>query len=106
MTMSEPLCLTSKKSELPVICYGAARAYHPAYPILLALALVVSAASLAAWCYTEFSLDERAARGEARAQYLLGKRYFDAAVSPRDYERAATLVRKSANQGYARAQTG
>lgn len=104
--MSKAFRLTPKSHQPPGIRYGNARAYHPAYPILLALVLMVGAASIAAWCYTEFSLAERAARGEARAQYLLGKRYFDEAISPRDYERAAGFIRKSANQGYARAQTG
>lgn len=105
--MNNAARLSLKEPEPPAIRYGgSARAYHPAYPILLLFVLIVGAASLISWCYVEFSVDERAARGEARAQYLLGKRYFDAALSPHDYERAAAFIHKAAQQGYARAETG
>jgi TPR repeat protein len=76
------------------------------YPILLALVLVVGAASLIAWCGAEYSMENRASQGEMRAQYLLGKRFFDQARYAGDYARAARLIRKSADQGYAQAEAG
>ena len=82
------------------------RAINPRHVMILALVLVVGAASAVAVWFADFSLRDRAARGDAEAQYRLGKRYFDNALSPRDYVCAANLIRKAADQGYARAQTG
>src|SRR5579859_3961691 len=78
---------------------------RPVYLVLVAFVVIVGAASLFAWWSTEFSLVNRARRGEAKAQYLLGKQYFDHAQFPQDYVRAATLIRKAAEQEYARAET-
>lgn len=78
---------------------------HPVYLILIGFVVIVGVASLFAWASTEFSLENRARYGEAQAQYLLGKRYFDQAGSAADYSRAAVLIRKAAEQGYARAET-
>src|SRR5579862_7579995 len=78
---------------------------HPAYLILIVLVVLVGAASVFAWFTAEFSLENRARRGGAKAQYLLGKRYYDQARAPRDYLSAGQWIRKSAEQGYAKAQT-
>ena len=86
--------------------YGRLALVNRAYVILFALVFVVATASVIAWCCEDFSLENRAIRGEAKAQYLLGKRYFHNAVSPRDYVRAARWIRKAADQGNAKAQTG
>jgi hypothetical protein len=80
-------------------------AAHPGYLSLSALVAVVGAASLLAWWCTDHSLETRAGRGEAQAQYLLGKQHFNQAINPQDYVQAARLIRQAANQGYARAQT-
>jgi len=86
--------------------YGMALPMRPAYPILLCLSLLVSGASIASWFFSDNAIEDRAANGDAKAEYLLGKRYFDNAMCPEDYEQAAYLVRKAAVQGYARAQAG
>ena len=102
--MSNTLCLSSEPTQPTPIRYGQAHTVRPLYPILLGLVIAVGLASLAAWYYGDFSLEERAARGEAKAQYLMGKRYFDTATSSRDHAHAARLIRMAAQQGYAKAQ--
>src|SRR5258708_12431827 len=47
---------------------------------------------------SDFSLESRASRGQAKAQYRLGKRCFDEAVSAREYAMAARWIRKAADQ--------
>jgi TPR repeat protein len=103
--MSKVLCRSSKNPVQSVVHYSAPRAANPLYPVLLALVLVLGAAAAAAWFFSEFSLETKARQGDAAAQYLLGKRYFDTAVSAHDHTRAARLIRTSADQGYAKAQT-
>jgi hypothetical protein len=99
----------SHSSEKPVeysVRYSTPRnTASPVFRVLLVLVLIVGAASTIAWFCGEFNLENRALQGEAQAQYLLGKRYFDTAVSAHDYARAARLIRQSADQGYAKAQT-
>jgi TPR repeat protein len=104
--MSDPIRLSFAEPSQPVVRYGQPPVTNPHYFRLLILVAVVGAASFLAWCCDEFSLENRAGRGDAKAQYLLGKRYFDEAISPGDYCRAARLIRKAADQGYAKAQTG
>jgi len=96
---------TSQKPVVYSVRYTPRNTASPVYRVLLVLALIVGAASTIAWFCGEFSLENRALRGQAQAQYLLGKRYFDTAVSAHDYARASGLIRKSADQGYAKAQT-
>lgn len=104
--MNEPFRL-SRREHQPKVRYGERHfRVRPAYPALLILVLVVGSASLLAWFHSEFSTGARAARGDMSAQYRLGKEYFDAALTPRDYQIAVRWIRKSAEQGYARAQTG
>jgi TPR repeat protein len=103
--MSEPIRLCEEAGQ-PVMRYGQpAPMANPLYLKLLILVAVVGVASVLAWCHDEFSVEKRAERGEAKAQYLLGKRYFDLGTYPGDYERAARLIAKAAEQGYAKAQT-
>ena len=105
--MSKALRLSVQETKTAQVRYGAAKkSTRPVYPILLCLVVLVGGASLAAWCWADYSLDVRAARGDARAQYMLGKHYFDGAMSAHDYEVAARLIRKSAEQGDVRAETG
>jgi TPR repeat protein len=106
--MSKALRISFQEPKTPQIRYGITpkKSTRAAYPILLCLVVLVGGASLAAWCRSDYSLEERAARGDARAQYMLGKRYFDGAMSTHDYEVAARLIRKSAEQGDVRAETG
>lgn len=103
--MNKVLSLSSKTSAQPVVKYHVPRTANPVYPVLLVLVLVVGAACTAAWFLRECGLEARAQKGDAQAQYLLGKRYFDTAVSMGDYARAAGLIKKSAEQGYAKAET-
>jgi TPR repeat protein len=103
--MSKVLSLKSENPVQPVVHYHVPRTVNPIYPVLLVLVLVVGAASIVAWFCSEFCLENRALRGQAKAEYLLGKRYFDTAVSMQDYARAARLIKQSADQGYAKAQT-
>jgi TPR repeat protein len=104
--MSEVIKLSTESDEAPKIHYGGERPVSSALPILIVLLVVVGFGSAVAWFCGDFSLEDRALRGEPKALYLLGKRYFDSALSPRDYERAAGLIRKAADQGYPKAQTG
>jgi TPR repeat protein len=104
-SMSKVLILSSEKVVEPVVQYRAPRSANPIYPVLLVLVLVVGAACTIAWFCSELSLEKRASQGDTKAQYLLGKRYFDSAVSSHDYARASRLIRKSAEQGYAKAET-
>jgi TPR repeat protein len=105
--MSDPIHNSSEEPGEPVVWYGPLpAATNPIYFRLLILVALVGAASVVAWCCDGFSLQNRAKSGDAKAQYLLGKRYFDEALSPADYFRAARLIRKAADQGYAKAQTG
>ena len=102
--MSKTICVRFEDPK-PVIRYGHAKPDYRHYYWTMAFLGVFGAACALVWFMNSFSLDSRAARGEAKAQYLLGKRYFDGAISPRDYVRAAHFIQKSANQGYAKAQT-
>ena len=80
-------------------------AAHPLYFVLITFVAVIGAASLLTWWCADRSLENRARRGEAKAQYLLGKQCFDRAVYPGDYAEAARLIRQAAERGYAPAQT-
>ncbi len=105
--MSKGIRLSLAQNSKPNVCYGQHKgSVNPTYLVLLVLVLVVGTVSLIAFYSDEFSLESRAIRGEAKAEYLLGKRYFDNAMSPRDYQLAAGWIRKAADQGYAKGQTG
>jgi hypothetical protein len=104
--MSEVINLMAVEHEQPKIHYAGDRPAGRTFSILMALVVVVGLGAMIAWYCGDFSLEDRAIRGEANAQYQLGKRYFDNALCPRDYEQAARFIRKSADQGYAKAQTG
>ncbi len=73
--------------------------------MLLMTVALVGAASVLAWYAVDGSIENRASRGEPKALYLLGKRYFDTAISPHDYDRAARLIVSAAVKGDAAAQT-
>src|SRR5690348_6690482 len=47
-----------------------------------------------------------AAKGDPRAEFFLARHYTDGRGVPRDYARAVEYLRRSADQGYAPAQTG
>ena len=102
--MNNRLRLRSEKPVQTPALPVARRSANPAYLALLVLVLSVGTASMLAWYHGDFSVENRAASGEAKALYLLGKSYFDTAISPRDYVRAARLIRGAADQGYAAAQ--
>jgi TPR repeat protein len=56
-----------------------------------------------------FTLDTArtaAAKGDPRAEFFLARHYADGLGVPRDYIKAETYLRQSADQGYAPAQTG
>ncbi|HTL59208.1 MAG TPA: tetratricopeptide repeat protein [Candidatus Limnocylindrales bacterium] len=57
------------------------------------------------WYCDQAMVVARAKRGEAEAQYLLGKRCFDRAQTMETRSEAIKLIRKSAEQGNAKAQT-
>ena len=103
--MSKDVLSLSEKEPVQVVKYHVPRTVNPVYHVLLVLVLVVGAASMIAWFCAEFCIENRASQGDARAQYLLGKRYFDTARSTHDYARAIRLIKGSADQGYAKAET-
>lgn len=97
----------SAKALLPKLPrYAGTPPINPVYFALLLLVLAVGSFSLLAWHHNDSSLENRARLGEPEAQYLLGKQYFETAMSPGDYTRAARLIRKAAEHGNVRAQTG
>jgi len=104
--MKDRLVLRSERntqasdSRLPRSGVGAA------YLLLLVAVMAVVATSVLARHRADSSLEGKASRGEPQALYLMGKRYFDTAMSSHDYARAARLVQRSAAAGYAPAQTG
>lgn len=53
---------------------------------------------------TLLELEARCERGDAEAQYILGKKYYEGDGVPQDYDRAADLLRTSAEAGDAAAQ--
>ncbi|HTL16515.1 MAG TPA: tetratricopeptide repeat protein [Patescibacteria group bacterium] len=94
--------------EIPLskpVRYSVSRKVSPAYLLLLLLVLAVGTASVIAWYRSDYCLESRAERGDNNALYLLGKRYFDSAMSPRDYARAARLIRQAAEHGHPAAET-
>jgi len=103
--MNDRLRLSSDKLANSPMCCPARRGLNLTFLFSLLMVLVVGAASTVAWYAAEYSTEARASRGEPKALYLLGKRYFDTAVSPHDYARAARLIRAAATQGNAAAET-
>jgi uncharacterized protein len=73
---------------------------------LMMIAAVFPAIYLGTWRYDPARLEPLATKGQAEAQYRLGKCYFDGYGLQRDYHQAATWLRHAANQGHARAQAG
>src|SRR5205085_3235389 len=55
--------------------------------------------------HSQGRLAARAAQGEAEAQYLLGKRYYDDAGTPQDYSLALKWLGLAAGQRHAKAET-
>jgi TPR repeat protein len=103
--MNERLRLTSDEIENQPTCRPVRRGVNLRFFCSILAVLAVGAASTVAWYAAEFSTEARASRGEPKALYLLGKRYFDSATSPHDYVRAARLIRAAATQGDAAAET-
>jgi TPR repeat protein len=103
--MNERLRLTSDQIANQPTGRPARRGINLRFFCSILAVLAVGAASTVAWYAAEFSTEARASRGESKALYLLGKRYFDSASSPRDYARAARLIRAAATQGDAAAET-
>jgi len=104
--MNDNNCERSEPTSLETVHYGPRRSKSAFRTILVVLFLGAIVVALFTWFGDEISLEARAFQGQAEAQYLIGKRHFDTASSPRDYDRAVVWVRKAADQGYANAQTG
>ena len=73
-------------------------------PVLLVLGLAITGG--ACWWSDQVSTQIRAGKGDADAQYTFGKRCFDRAHSPQERAAAVALIRKAAEQGNPKAQTG
>jgi len=71
-------------------------------PVVLLALLVL--AGLAYWCWDLGTLEARASRGSATAQYRLGKRNLDSARSASECQAAVDWIRLAADQGHAKAQ--
>lgn len=99
------LCSERRPSQ-PAVPRKVRASVNPIHLVWLALVLTAGTGILASWLCEDFSLEHRAIRGDAKAQYLLGKRYFDDALSQRDYAEAALWIGKAAAQGDVKAQTG
>jgi TPR repeat protein len=57
------------------------------------------------WCWDCATLEARATRGDAAAQYRFGKQSLESAKTTPDYAQAVDWIRMAADQGNARAQT-
>jgi hypothetical protein len=68
--------------------------------------LVLETAGFAAQEFTLDTANAAAAKGDAKAQYFLGRYYAGINNNGQDYTRAAQYMRQSADQGYAPAQAG
>ena len=103
--MSKRFVVTFEKPAASSVQYVARPSSYRTWLSLLLLVAVVGAASVLAWYGVERSVETRASRGEPKALYVLGKRYFDTAMSRRDYNRAARLIVSAASKGDVAAQT-
>ena len=73
---------------------------------ILAVILIFGTSGLASEEFTLGTARAAAAKGDPRAGYFLARQYADGNGVPQDYSKAAEYLRKSAEQGYAPAQTG
>ena len=103
--MSERVVIKFEETTAPAVRHCPPRRLNLTFVLWLVTAAVTAAGSVLAWYAVESSVETRASRGEPKALYLLGKRYFDTAMSPHDYTRAAHLIGSAAAKGDAAAQT-
>jgi TPR repeat protein len=77
-------------------------------PLLSLVIIVVSTVTVycVSWRFDPARLEVRAMKGQAEAQYRLGKAYFDGYILQKNNREAVNWLRKAADQGYAKAQTG
>jgi hypothetical protein len=73
-----------------------------ATPVVLFALLVL--AGFGYWCWDSGTLEARASRNNANAQYRFGKRSLDNAKSPAECQAAAEWIRMAADQRHAKAQ--
>lgn len=103
--MTERVVINFKKPAVPAVRCCLPRRANPSLVLSLVAAAVTAGAAVLAPYAIDRSVEARASRGEPKALYLLGKRYFDTAMSPHDYIRAARLIGSAAAKGDAAAQT-
>src|SRR5437879_3944484 len=72
--------------------------------VLLLVVLVLTAGTC--WWSDQALTQARAMQGDADSEYTLGKRCLDRAQTPQELAKAVGLVRKAAEQGNPKAQTG
>src|SRR5580658_5943804 len=71
------------------------------------LSLAIFVLSLSVGRAADLTLDQAkagAAKGDAEAEFALGKAYYGGNGVPQDYGKALDLYQKAANQGHAKAQ--
>src|SRR5437879_5053347 len=84
------------------LTYRVARERSPLPVVIFALLVI---AGLGYWCWDLGTLEARANRNNANAQYRLGTRNLDNARSASECQAAAEWIRMAADQGHVKAQT-
>ncbi len=79
--------------------------FRPAVALLV-LTTAFSGIYVFTWKYDPARLEARAMKGDAEAQYRLGKAYFDGLILAKNNYSAATWLAKAAAQRHAKAQAG
>src|SRR5262245_29850335 len=103
--MTENYCLTFE-TETDSAGRRGRKSRNTFTSILLLLLAGLSITCGVCWWSNQAMVVARARQGDSEAQYLLGKRRFDRAQSPQARAEAMKLIRKAAEQGNPKAQTG
>jgi TPR repeat protein len=106
--MSERIRLRSEIVQQPALKPRSPRRrtapWQPSPASFVCLA-VLTITGLGYWCWDHATLEARANRGEATAQYRFGKQTLETANTAAAYAQAVEWIRLAANQGNANAQT-
>jgi len=104
--MNAKIRLNSEPTQKPASRYCRQETESKKSPTSLVLFAALVITALGYWCWDCATLDVHATRGNANAQYRLGKRNLDSAKTCEERAQAVEWIRKAADQGHAGAQTG
>ena len=106
--MSERIRLRSEtvqKAAVPTLKRRTSSPWRMSPRAFVLLAILAVTAS-GYWLWNCATLQSRATRGDATAQYRMGKRGLESANTPAEYAHAVEWIRLAAEQGDAKAQAG